>query len=178
MVKAKNPKTYAFIDASNIIYGTKDSGWKVDSKKLYQYLIERFSCKKIYYFAGFDAKNQKQLSFYRVLNQIGYELILRKVKFYRQEDGYTIRKSNCDVDLTFYAMREIDNFDRVIFFSGDGDFDLLLKHFVELKKEVLVFANSRRTAKEIKELKGIKFNNLEVLRPILEKKERRNKTRR
>jgi hypothetical protein len=29
--------TYAFIDASNIIYGTRDEGWKVDFKKLYKY---------------------------------------------------------------------------------------------------------------------------------------------
>ena len=159
MTNKKSPKTYAFIDASNIIYGTRDSGWKVDFKKLYKYLKERFSCNKIYYFGGLDAKNTKQIAFYRLLNRIGFELITRKVKVYKQDDGYIVRKSNCDVDLTFYAMKEIENYDRVIFMSGDGDFDLLLKYFVKLKKEVLVFANSRRTAKEIKELKGITFKS-------------------
>lgn len=33
-------RTYAFIDASNIIYGTRDEGWKVDFKKLFKYLKE------------------------------------------------------------------------------------------------------------------------------------------
>ena len=34
-------KTFAFIDASNIIYGTRDEDWKVDFKKLFKYLKER-----------------------------------------------------------------------------------------------------------------------------------------
>lgn len=36
-----NSKTYAFVDASNIIYGTRDEGWKVDFKKLIKYLEVR-----------------------------------------------------------------------------------------------------------------------------------------
>ena len=38
--KQKTPKTYVFIDASNIIYGTRNEGWKVDFKKLFKYLKE------------------------------------------------------------------------------------------------------------------------------------------
>jgi len=40
-------KTYAFIDASNIIYGTRDEGWKVDFKKLFVYLKERHTSKDL-----------------------------------------------------------------------------------------------------------------------------------
>lgn len=40
--KTKVIKTYAFIDASNIIYGTRYEGWKVDFKKLFKYLKERY----------------------------------------------------------------------------------------------------------------------------------------
>lgn len=161
-------KTYAFIDASNIIYGTRDEGWKVDFKKLFKYLTERFKCKKIYYFAGEDEKNIDQLKFYQKLKLFGYELILKKVKLYKQEDGHIVRKANCDVDLTFYAMRDLQEFNRVIFFSGDGDFEILLKHFVKIGMEVLVFANSKRTAREIKMLNGIKFNDLKVLKQTIQ----------
>lgn len=163
-------KTYAFVDASNIIYGTKDEGWKVDFRKLFKYLRERYKCKKIYYFAGVEAKNPKQHRFYEILKKIGYELVLKPVKIYRQPGGGTIRKANCDVDLTFYAMRDKDEFSRIVLFSGDGDFEVLLKYFIQTKKEVLIFANSKRTAKEIKVLKGIQFNNLGVLRKTLEKR--------
>jgi len=164
-----NPKTYAFIDASNIIYGTRDEGWKVDFKKLIKYLKERFKCRKVYYFAGFEKNNVKQARFYKILGKLGYELILKEVKIYRQPDGGTTRKANCDVDLTFYAMRDIELFDRVIFFSGDGDFEILIKHFIKMKKEVRVFANAKRTAREIKKLKGIQFNDLGVLKETIKR---------
>lgn len=118
--------TYAFIDASNIIYGTRDEGWKVDFKKLFKYLKERFECKQIYYFAGKDEKNLKQQHFYKLLDKFGYTLILKPVKIYRQDGGSLVRKANCDVDLTFYAMRDIAKFNRIIFLSGDGDFEILL----------------------------------------------------
>lgn len=164
------PKTYAFIDASNIIYGTRDEGWKVDFKKLIKYLRERFRCRKVYYFAGFERNNVKQERFYKILEKLGYELMLKEVKIYRQPGGGIIRKANCDVDLTFCAMRDIILFDRVIFFSGDGDFEILLKHFIKIKKEVRVFANAKRTAREIKKLKEIQFNDLGVLKETIRKK--------
>jgi uncharacterized LabA/DUF88 family protein len=155
--------TYAFIDASNIIYGTRNEGWKVDFKKLLSYLRERYKCKKVYYFAGIDSNNSKQKKFYELLEKFGYDLILKPVKIYYQPDGGKVRKANCDVDLTFYAMRDFERFDRVMFLSGDGDFEVLLKYFVKKKKEVIILANAKRTAKEVKMLQGVQFNDLKVL---------------
>lgn len=157
-------KTYAFIDSSNIIYGTRDDGWKVDFKKLYKYLKERYQSKVVYYFGGLENGNEKQKAFYKKLKVFGYELVLKPVKIYRQPDGGTVRKANCDVDLTFYAMRDVDKFERGIFMSGDGDFAILLEYLVKIKKEVIVIANSKRTAHEIKKLKGVQFNDLGVLK--------------
>jgi len=166
-VNQKIKPTYAFIDAANIIYGTRDEGWKVDFAKLYKYLKERYKCRKIFYFAGVEENNEKQAKFYKVLQKIGFGLVLRKVKIFKQEDGKQVRKANCDVDLTFYAMKLIEKYQRVLFFSGDGDFDVLLSYYVQQKKEVLVYSNSKRTAREIKTLKGICFNDLKVLKPII-----------
>ena len=160
-------KTYAFIDASNIIYGTRDEGWKVDFKKLFKYLKERYKCKKIYYFAGKDKKNPKQHNFYKKLSYFGYELILKPVKFYKQDNGRVIRKANCDVDLTFYAMRDKDLFNRAIFLTGDGDFEVLFKYFILQKKEVVVIANGKRTAREIRILMGPNFTPIKSLQSVI-----------
>ena len=160
-------KTYAFIDAANIIYGTRDEGWKVDFERLFKYLKERYKCRRVYYFAGEFKKSPKQATFYKKLEEFGYDLVLKPVKIYTS-GGKRVRKANCDVDLTFYAMRDIDKFDVVVFLSGDGDFEILLKHFVDLKKKVIIFTNARRTAREIKILKEIQFNDLLSLRGVLE----------
>jgi hypothetical protein len=80
-----------------------------------------------------------------------------------------VRKANCDVDLTFCAMRDKDLFERGVFLTGDGDFEVLFKYFLEQKKQVIVIANSKRTAREIKQLKGLQFNDLGVLKQTLKK---------
>jgi len=94
--------------------------------------------------------------------------VLKKVKIYNQPDGSKVRKANCDVDLTFYAMRDRDLFKRAIFMSGDGDFEILFKYFVIQKKKVVVIANARRTARDIKKIENIEFNDLFVLKKRLE----------
>ena len=160
-------KTYAYIDASNIIYGTRDEGWKVDFKKLYKYLTERYQCTKVYYFAGKYKDSAKQDSFYKKLSSFRYKLVLKPVKIYLAPDGTKVRKANCDVDLTFYAMRDKDLFKRGIFLTGDGDFEILFKYFIEQKKQVIIIANAKRTAREIKKLQGIQFNDLSVLKKTI-----------
>lgn len=164
IVNSMRLRTYAFVDASNIIYGTRDEGWKVDFKKLFKYLKERYKCKKIYYFAGVEDKNLKQKNFYKKLEKFGYDLVLKQVKIYFQPDGSRVRKANCDVDLTFYAMRDKDKFDKGIFMTGDGDFFVLFDYFIKQKKKVVVIANGKRTAREIKQLFGGEFTDLQLLR--------------
>lgn len=159
--------TYVYIDASNIIYGVRDQGWKVDFKKLYKYLSERYGAKKVFYFAGKEESDPKQEKFYALLSKLGFELVLKPVKLFRHNGGKIVRKANCDVDLTFYAMRDINKFKKVILLSGDGDFEILVKYFVKLKKEVVIIASAKRTAREIKKLKGIKFNDLGSLKSTL-----------
>lgn len=160
-------KTYVFIDASNIIYGTRNEGWKVDFKKLFKYLTQRYKSKKIYYFAGQDIKNLDQQKFYKLLSKIGYELVLKPVKIFNQIDGSRVRKANCDVDLTFYAMKDFNQYSHAIFLSGDGDFYILLDHLIKNKKIVTVIANGKRTAKEIKSLVGNRFTDMNLLKKLI-----------
>lgn len=48
-------KTYAFIDASNLFYGGEKSlGWKIDYKKLLDYLKDKYGVESVYYFGGVE----------------------------------------------------------------------------------------------------------------------------
>jgi uncharacterized LabA/DUF88 family protein len=162
----KSLSTIVFIDASNIIYGTRDENWKVDFKKLYRYLTQRYEASQIYYFAGKNSDDSKQEKFYQLLEKIGYKLVLKPVKIFRN-GNQKIKKANCDVDLTFYSMNLINLYNRGIFLTGDGDFEILFRHLIFKRKQVIVFANSKRTAREIKTLKGLQFNDLQVIKPII-----------
>jgi len=201
-------KTFVFIDASNLFYGGEKSlGWKIDYKKLFEYLKEKYNAENVFYFGGVEIHNFKydyqtnhtvhlkdlekhllellknkelneaqiiligrhlqRVRFYLKLKQFGYNLFLKPVKMYEQEDGTTKRKANCDVDMAFHLMKEKDNFERVLVLSGDGDFLPVLKYLKENKKEVIILGRANKTAKEIKQFAGSNFRDFEYLKNIL-----------
>jgi uncharacterized LabA/DUF88 family protein len=167
--KIKGSSVYVFIDASNIIYGCKDAGWKMDFKKLIHYLRQRFRAQRIIYYAGKDAKNGKQAIFYDKLNRLGYELKLVSVKTFR--DGS--RKADVDARLVFEAMRFIYNYESAIFLTGDGDYYWLLEYLLKSGKKIKLFGHRHSTAKELKKLFGEKFNDIGRIREVIEYKKMR-----
>ncbi len=92
------------------------------------------------------SRHLQRVRFYLKLQKFGYELYLKPVKLYEQDDGTTRRKANCDVEMAFYLMKEKENFDRVIVLSGDGDFLPVLKYLRSNGKEVIILARGPRTA--------------------------------
>lgn len=199
-------KTFAFVDASNLFYGGEKSlGWKIDYKKLLEYLKEKYEVSTVFYFGGVEIhefpydyqKNEtvplknlekhlrssvnneaeklneaellligrhlQRIRFYIRLDSFGYNLFLKPVKLYDQEDGTTKRKANCDVDMAFHLMKEKDNFNKAIVLSGDGDFLPVLKYLRENGKEIIILARGERTAKEIRQFAGSNFRDFEYL---------------
>ena len=109
------------------------------------------------------SRHYNRVRFYQKLKSFGYTLILKPVKTYHDTDGNSLRKANCDVDMTLLLATEKDSFDRAIVLLGDGDFLPVFKHLRENGKEVLVLARGPRTAKEIKRFAGDKFLDFEYL---------------
>lgn len=111
-------------------------------------------------------RHLQRVRFYKKLEAFGYRLYLKPVKRY-EDNGVTRRKANCDVEMTFCLMREMDNFDRVIVLSGDGDFLPVLKYLREQGKEVIILARGPRTAREIRQFAGANFRDFEYLKYLL-----------
>lgn len=110
----------------------------------------------------------KRAKFYAKLESFGYVLCLKPVKVYRQPDGMTKKKANCDVDMTFYLMREKQHFDRAIVLSGDGDFLSVLLYLRSVEKDIIILARSSRTARDLKRFAGGEFKDFSRLRTTLE----------
>ena len=157
---------YVFIDASNIIYGAGKEGWKVDFGKLAKYLCERYKVRKIFYYAGLDEENKKQLKFYEKLQKFGYLLKLVPVK--RFSDGS--KKADVDSRMTFELMKYFKEYDEAIVMSGDGDFYWVLEYLLKEGKGLKVISEKRSSAKEIRSLVGGNFIPLKSLRHIIERK--------
>ena len=109
-------------------------------------------------------RHLQRIRFYLKLEKFGYELRLKPVKLYEQDDGTTKRKANCDVDMAFYLMKEKDGFDRALILSGDGDFLPVLKYLKNQGKEIVILARGSRTAREIRQFAGSNFRDFEYLK--------------
>ena len=97
-------KTFAFIDASNLFYGGEKSlGWKIDYKKLLEYLKEKYDVEIAYIFIGYIQSNR---DLYSMLQKAGYVLIFKPIIF--DDDKHP--KGNCDADLVLQAILEKDKF--------------------------------------------------------------------
>lgn len=160
----RKKKIFAFIDATNIIYGADDHGWRMDYKKLAVFLATRFGVKKILYYAGVDNQNLKQLNFYEKLQDFGYSLRLIPVKTF--SDGK--KKADVDSRMTFEMMLHLSFYDEVIVMTGDGDYYWVLEYLKRIKKRVVLLSFPSHTARELKVLFAGDFMDLNDIKTNLE----------
>ena len=124
---------YAFIDSQNLNLGIQKLGWKLDYRKFRVYLTEKYGVKKAYIFIGFMALNQ---SLYDRLQEAGF--ILEFKPTIPDADGKI--KGNIDADLVLRATLELNDYDKAIVVSSDGDFYSLVQHLYEKNKLKVVLS--------------------------------------
>lgn len=150
-VKRSQPNTYAFIDSQNLNLGTRRMGWKVDWRKFRQYLADQHGVTKAYMFIGYMSENE---SLYEYMHELGFLVVLKPTVDVSQsqenlqkaadapptppgepdEKEKSIVKGNVDAELVLYAMKELNNYEKAIIVSGDGDFFSLAEYLEEQGK--------------------------------------------
>lgn len=159
---------YGGVEINDFPYSVLDKN-PIDLDKLIFHLEKRMKRKDLSEGAILVIdKHIKRIKFYRKLQQFGYILELKPVKIFRDEEGNTTKKANCDVDMTFDLMRLKDEYSGILVLSGDGDFAVVLKYLKEIGKNITILARSERTAREIKQLVGEDFRDFNKLRTTLE----------
>lgn len=149
---SKRETVYAFIDSQNLNIGTQKAGWKLDWRKFRKFLSDKYDVKEAYMFIGYILENE---NLYEYMHDLGYLVVLKQLVDTRNEaegspetglkesehkndetntDHKTGIKGNIDADLVLYAMKEIDNYDKAVIISGDGDFLSLCEYLQEKNK--------------------------------------------
>lgn len=155
-------KRYAFIDVQNTASTTRKLlGFLIDWHKLYAYLTEKWKCEKVFFYSGIDEGDVETAKEFESLAKTGCIVKTRTVFSYKKPDktisikcvacgkenaeivamGYN-HKSNCDVDLTVDAMEQVGPDKEFLIFTGDGDFDYLIKKIVEKGTKVYVVSSN------------------------------------
>ena len=124
--RRKKYNNYAFIDSQNLNLAIQGLGWKLDFKRFRVYLRNKYKVKKAFLFIGYVPGNEL---LYSKFQEWGYRVIFKPTL---ERKG--VVKGNCDAELVLHCMIEIDNFDKAVIVSNDGDFHCLIEHLLEKKK--------------------------------------------
>lgn len=146
MARANN---FAFIDGANLHYTYENLPWKLDYRKLLNYLQKRLDVLVAYYFIGKIHENEE---LYGKLEEYGYTLKLKEPSPYTAEAEYcphcseqivpekTRNKSDCDSFITLEVVENLHIYDKAVLITSDGDFDNLVRMLLRKEKLGTVFA--------------------------------------
>lgn len=160
-----NGKVYVFIDAANILYSQQTLRWKVDYEKLKKYFEKECDLRAVYFYTGRVGSNDKQNSFLKKLEQLGYIVKAKEVKRIKISKSAYEWKGNLDVELAIDVLGNINNFDTLILMSGDSDFAPLLDAVKIQSKRTLVMSTKGHISKEL--LDRAKYINLKKLKDFI-----------
>jgi len=140
---------YAFVDGTNLHLTYEYLDWDIDYRKLFTYLRKKHNITTAYYFMGNIERNR---GIYEYLEAYGYTLKLRTPSEFPTEAvicphcnkvvepaGIKI-KCDCDADITLQVLKDIQEYDRAILITSDGDFNNLIRRLIQVNKLKLVFA--------------------------------------
>ena len=114
----KTETIYAFIDSQNLNLSVQKDilnsagitiykGWKLDFKRFFVYLKDKYKVEKTYLFIGRIPENE---SLYRFLEDVGYTVIYKPTLDYRDgKEKFT--KGNVDAELVLHTMIEYPHYD-------------------------------------------------------------------
>jgi uncharacterized LabA/DUF88 family protein len=112
-----------FADVQNIYYTTKQAyGRQFNYRKLWEEISSQGEIVSATAYA-IDRKDPAQQKFQTALEHIGFTVKLKP--YIQRSDGSA--KGDWDVGITIDVMESINQVDKIVLLSGDGDFDLLMQ---------------------------------------------------
>ena len=123
-------KIAIFIDGWNIARVARDYLKKdIDFQKLLNFFSKDAFLLRAFYYIGEaveEDEKRRQIRFLTWLRRNGYKVITKPIKTFINERGEQEQKADFDVDIAIDMFDLSDKVDRVVLFSGDGDFTKLV----------------------------------------------------
>lgn len=113
-----------FVDVQNIYYTTRQAFGRQFNYRAFWQTIQESDNIAIANAYAIQRSDDQQHKFQKALKHIGFNVKLKP--FIQRSDGSA--KGDWDVGITIDIMEAAAQVDKIILLSGDGDFDLLLRH--------------------------------------------------
>jgi uncharacterized LabA/DUF88 family protein len=142
-------KVGVYVDAT---YAYKNGGSKMQYGILRQFATRDGSeIIRLNAYVSFDAERGKKDLYFKetvgkyhaVLRDFGYKVIIKEVKWFRDDNGELYGKANADLDLAIDMLLQSEKLDKVVLVTGDGDFTQVVKAVQNrgVRVEVIAFDN-------------------------------------
>lgn len=164
----KEDRILVMIDAANLESAVKDLGWWIDYLKLKDLFPKENLVEIRDYCVYHNTENQNK--FFTFLKCNSFTLITKPLKLIKAEDiaKGDVRKANFDVEIAVDAMEMKNEFDILVLFSGDSDFDYLLKKLKAKGKTSVVISSKHHISKELIESSD-KYIDLKKLKKLIKR---------
>jgi uncharacterized LabA/DUF88 family protein len=120
-------KLALFIDGANLHSTAKALGFDIDYKRLLSEFQRRGSLVRAFYYTTVIVEQESVRPLVDWLDYNGFTVITKPAKEFGDGEGRRKFKRNMSVELAIGAMELAPHVDRIVLFSGEGDFSSLVE---------------------------------------------------
>jgi uncharacterized LabA/DUF88 family protein len=160
-----------FVDGNNMFYAQQKNGWFFDPRRVLEYFrTEQPGTTLINAFWYTGLKDpQDQRGFRDALISLGYTVRTKILKeYYDDNSGRYSQKANLDIEIVIDMFNTVDQYDRVILFSGDGDFERAIELLRSKSTHITVVSTEGMIARELRNATD-RYIDLNLIRDRIEK---------
>lgn len=160
-----------FVDGNNMFYAQQKNGWFFDPRRVLEYFIkeqEGIMLINAFWYTGLKDP-QDQRGFRDALISLGYTVRTKILKeYYDDTSGRYSQKANLDIEIVVDMFNTVDQYDRVVLFSGDGDFERAIELLRSKNTHITVVSTEGMIARELRNATD-RYIDLNDLREFIEK---------
>jgi uncharacterized LabA/DUF88 family protein len=161
-----------FVDGNNMFYAQQRNGWFFDPRKILEHFTQEQDVRLVnaFWYTGLK-DSQDQRGFRDALISLGYTVRTKLLKeYYDDTSGRYSQKANLDIEIVIDMFNTVEQYNRVVLFSGDGDFERAIELLRSKNTHITVVSTEGMIARELRNVTD-RYIDLNTLRGEIEKSE-------
>ena len=155
-----------------MFYAQQKNGWFFDPRRVLTYFTEQPAVQLMnaFWYTGLK-DSQDQRGFRDALINLGYTVRTKVLKeYYDDTSGKYSQKANLDIEIVVDMFNTVEQYDRVVLFSGDGDFERAIELLRSKNTHITVVSTEGMIARELRNVTD-RYIDLNTIRGHIEKVE-------
>lgn len=164
-----------FVDGNNMFYAQQKNGWFFDPRRVLEYFVKGTNTALVNAFWYTGIKDpQDQRGFRDALISLGYTVRTKVLKeYYDDVSGRYSQKANLDIEIVIDMFNTVEQYNHVVLFSGDGDFERAIELLRSKNTHITVVSTEGMIARELRNATD-RYIDLNDIREYIEKVDMRD----